>query len=100
MPPKNKNSVELKLQKILDLLQEESKRNVVLGNENETLRLKISLLESALESGEAIQSFMKFANIFYIVVGMVGQIALILRSNHLIDQRSLSDDLIKIIFVI
>jgi hypothetical protein len=52
MPPKNKNSVELKLQQTLDLLQEESQRNVVLGNENEALRLKISLLESALESGK------------------------------------------------
>lgn len=69
MPPKNKNSVELKLQQTLDLLQEESQRNVVLGNENEALRLKISLLESALESGKVFQSFMKFANKFNIVVG-------------------------------
>jgi hypothetical protein len=71
MPPKNKNSVELKLQQTLDLLQEESQRNVVLGNENEALRLKISLLESALESRKVFQSFMKFANIFNIVVGFL-----------------------------
>ena len=51
----------------------------------------------ALEIGK---KFFRVVVLFLLVEIRVGQIALIFRSNHPIDQRSMSDDLIEKIFVI